>query len=142
MMTHRWLRVTPCDNIPVREGRAVMLGDREIAIFNLGERYLATDNRCPHRGGPLCDGIVTGGAVVCPLHGWKIDLETGRVERPAGEGDQRIETYPTRVEEGVIVVALPDGASQESFSEAGAPSASLCVPVSSKNDSRPHFQGS
>ena len=53
-----WTRVTACDNIPPREGRAVSLAGREIAIFNLGDRFLAVDNQCPHRAGPLADGIV------------------------------------------------------------------------------------
>jgi nitrite reductase (NADH) small subunit len=104
-----WIRVTTCDSVPPREGRAVTLGDREIAVFNLGpstalgagDRFLATDNRCPHRSGPLCDGIVTGAAVVCPLHTWKINLETGAVERPAS-ADACIETYPIRVVEGIV----------------------------------------
>jgi nitrite reductase (NADH) small subunit len=57
----------------------VRFGDREIAIFNLGDRFLAVDNRCPHKGGPLSDGIVSGATVVCPLHAWKVNLETGSV---------------------------------------------------------------
>jgi len=107
--TKRWVRITTTDNIPPREGRAVCLGTREIAIFNLGDRFLATDNRCPHKGGPLCDGIVTGTSVVCPLHTWKISLETGAVERSganAGAG-MAINTYPVRVEDGVIVLEMP-----------------------------------
>ena len=60
MSPHRWLRITDCSNIPPREGRAVTVGHHDIAIFNLGDRFLATANRCPHRGGPLCDGIVSG----------------------------------------------------------------------------------
>ena len=60
MSSVRWIRVTTIENVPPREGRAVLLGDREIALFNLGDHFLATDNRCPHQGGPLCDGIVTG----------------------------------------------------------------------------------
>ena len=107
--TRRWVRITTTDNIPPREGRAVCLGTREIAIFNLGDRFLATDNRCPHKGGPLCDGIVTGTSVVCPLHTWKISLETGAVERSganAGAG-MAINTYPVRVEDGVIVLEMP-----------------------------------
>jgi uroporphyrinogen-III synthase len=100
-----WVLVTRRDNIPPREGRAVTIAGREIAIFNLGARFLATDNRCPHRGGPLCDGIVTGAAVACPLHAWKVNLETGAVERPAG-GNGCIRTYPTRVDDDVIVIGL------------------------------------
>ena len=56
----QWVRITACENIPPREGRAAMAGDREIALFNLGDRFLAVDNRCPHQGGPLADGIVAG----------------------------------------------------------------------------------
>lgn len=106
MSALRWIRVTICDDVPPREGRAVSIAGHEIAIFNLGGRFLATDNRCPHRGGPLCDGIVTGAAVVCPLHTWKVNLETGAVERPADRAEC-IRTYPTRVEDGVIVIGVP-----------------------------------
>jgi nitrite reductase (NADH) small subunit len=104
---HLWVRVTACDNVPAREGRPVRLGDREIALFNLGDRFLATDNQCPHRGGPLCDGIVTGSSVVCPLHAWKIDLDTGAVGRPASAHDHCVRTYPTRVEHGIVCIGLP-----------------------------------
>ena len=105
-MTERdWVRVTVAHNIPAREGRAVQIGDHEIAIFNLGDRFLATDNRCPHSGGPLCDGIVTGAAVVCPLHAWKVSLTSGRVERPGGS-ERCIATYPVRVEDGVLMVSF------------------------------------
>jgi nitrite reductase (NADH) small subunit len=105
-MQLRWLRIAACDSIPQREGRAATVGDRQIAIFNLGDRFLAVDNLCPHRGGPLCDGIVSGHAVVCPLHGWKVGLETGAVERPAG-AEACVRTYATRVENGVVLLALP-----------------------------------
>ena len=81
------------------------IGDHEIAIFNLGDRFAAIDNECPHRGGPLCDGIVSGSTVVCPLHGWKISLESGVVLRP--EVCVRVDTYPVQVIDGTIAVALP-----------------------------------
>jgi nitrite reductase (NADH) small subunit len=103
----RWVRVTRCESVPLREGRAVTLGGREIAIFNLGDRFLATDNHCPHEGGPLCDGIVTGSSVVCPLHSWKVRLDSGNVERPAAAGNNCIATYPTRVEDGIVWLELP-----------------------------------
>jgi len=100
-----WIRVTRAENIPLREGRSVRIGDDEIAIFNLGdERYVAVDNACPHRGGPLCDGIVSGDAVVCPLHGWKISLETGNVMKP--DVCVRVETYPVSVRDGVVCVQI------------------------------------
>lgn len=100
----KWIRVTRVENIPLREGRSVRIGDDEIAIFNLGDRFVAVDNSCPHRGGPLCDGIVSGDTVVCPLHGWKISLDTGNVLKP--EVCVRVETYPVSVEDGVILVQI------------------------------------
>jgi nitrite reductase (NADH) small subunit len=121
MTQHHWVRVAPCDQIPPRQGRSVSIAGRELAIFNLGPStdpgsgpgsdpsavFFATDNECPHKGGPLCDGIVTGRAVVCPLHAWKINLTDGRVERPQAAGQHCITTYPVRVDEGVIVVSVP-----------------------------------
>jgi nitrite reductase (NADH) small subunit len=102
-----WIRIAPTDQIPPREGRAVLIGEREIALFNLGSSFLATDNQCPHQGGPLCDGIVTGGSVVCPLHAWKVNLETGQVERPSHGKDHCVRTYATRIEDGVVLIELP-----------------------------------
>jgi nitrite reductase (NADH) small subunit len=102
----RWVRITACDNIPPREGRRTRVGSLEIAIFNLGDRFLAIDNRCPHQGGPLADGIVSGEAVVCPLHAWKISLATGCVERPV-ETTTCLRAYATRVEAGVVLIELP-----------------------------------
>jgi nitrite reductase (NADH) small subunit len=102
-----WIRVAPAAHIPLREGRPVRIGGRDIAVFNLGDRFLATDNRCPHQGGPLCDGIVTGSSVVCPLHAWKVSLADGSVERPGNASDHCVETYPVRVEDGIVAVAIP-----------------------------------
>ena len=100
-----WLRVTNLENIPLREGRAVRLGGEEIAIFNLGEKFLAVSNTCPHRGGPLADGIVTGDSVVCPLHSWKICLNSGAVRRPEGQ-QVCLRTYPVKVVQGVVLVEI------------------------------------
>ena len=106
MTLRRWVRVARCESVPLREGRAVALADREIALFNLGDRFFATDNQCPHQGGPLCDGIVSGSSVVCPLHSWKVRLDSGTVERPAA-GHACVATYPTRIEDGVVWLELP-----------------------------------
>jgi nitrite reductase [NAD(P)H] small subunit len=108
MSATAWIRVTPCENIPPREGRAVTIGARELAIFNLGDRFLVVDGHCPHKGGPLCDGIVAGDTVVCPLHGWKIRLASGHVERPAGIA-ACVHTYETKVEDGIVMLRLEDG---------------------------------
>jgi nitrite reductase (NADH) small subunit len=102
-MTHRWIRIAAAADLPPREGRAVAIGETEIAVFNLGDRFFATDNRCPHKGGPLCDGIVSGYAVVCPLHAWKVNLDTGGVERPAA-ANACVRTYDTRLRDGVVEI--------------------------------------
>jgi len=101
----RWTRIALCDDIPLREGRAVKVGNREIAIFNLGDRFLAVDNRCPHKSGPLADGIVSGAAVICPLHAWKMSLETGEGVNSAS-ASSCVETFRTRVEHGVIFLEI------------------------------------
>lgn len=103
----KWVCVTEQSNIPLREGRAVELGGQTIAIFNLGDRVMALEDRCPHRGGPLSDGILNGSTVVCPLHAWKVCLKDGNVVKPAEER-ACVNTYPARVEQGLIYVALPD----------------------------------
>jgi nitrite reductase (NADH) small subunit len=100
----KWTPVTRAENIPPQEGRAVTVDGVEIAIFNLKTRYRTVENKCPHMGGPLCDGIVAGASVVCPLHGRRFDLETGVPVR-ASEPDC-VATFPTRVENGIIYVDL------------------------------------
>ncbi len=101
----RWVRIALCDDIPLREGRAITVDNREIAIFNLGDRFLAVDNRCPHKGGPLADGIVSGAAVVCPLHAWKVNLETGQGPN-SSSASSCVETFRTRLDHGVILLEL------------------------------------
>lgn len=99
-----WTKITAVDNIPPREGRAVQVGGEELAIFNLEGRFLTIENACPHKGGPLCDGIVSGSAVVCPLHGRRFDLESGLAMRASEPSC--VATFPTRVEDGIVLVNL------------------------------------
>ena len=99
-----WTPITAVGNVPLREGRAVTIGDTEIAIFHLEDRYLTIENKCPHKGGPLCDGIVSGTTVVCPLHGRRFDLESGMAVRASEPSC--VATFPTRVEDGIIFVDL------------------------------------
>ena len=93
-----WVRATACENIPVREGRMIEVCGRQIAIFNLGDKFLAVDNRCPHQGGPLAEGIISGATVVCPLHAWKIDLQSGMAANAAA----CVATFQTRVCDGIV----------------------------------------
>ena len=106
-----WTPITKVENIPCREGRAVTVAGVEIAIFHLENRYLTIANQCPHKGGPLCDGIVSGATVVCPLHGRHFDLETGMAVRASEPSS--VATFPTRVEGGIIFVDLGGRKNQE-----------------------------
>ena len=72
------------DDVPIGEGRALQVGDQQVAVFRLRDGSLrALAAQCPHRGGPLADGIIDDTVVVCPLHGRTYDLLTG-VETSAG----------------------------------------------------------
>lgn len=101
-----WVRITECENIPIREGRVTVVRGRQIAIFNLGDRFLAVENRCPHRGGSLAEGIVSGTTVVCPLHAWKIDLQTGMVANGATDLPCVV-TFAARNVDGVVELEVP-----------------------------------
>ena len=81
-------RIGRVADIPVLEGRSVVVAGRRIAVFNTGAGFAAIDADCPHRGGPLADGIVADGCVTCPLHDWRVDLRRGEVVA-GGEGAVR-----------------------------------------------------
>ena len=102
----KWLRITDSNNIPLRQGRSLHVAGHDVAIFNLGDRFLAIDNRCPHNQGPLCDGIVSGTTVVCPLHAWKVDLESGAVQKPQ-DGHACVKTFRTEVVDGIVLLEVP-----------------------------------
>jgi nitrite reductase (NADH) small subunit len=84
----------PALSIPIGEGREFTVDGIVIAVFRSrnGSVY-ATQALCPHRAGPLADGLIGGSTLVCPLHAWKFDLETGQPVM----GTCEIETYPVRV---------------------------------------------
>lgn len=71
------VRVCAVDDVPLGEGRALTLAGRRIALFRAEAGWHALDGDCPHRGGPLADGIVAERSVICPLHERRFDLATG-----------------------------------------------------------------
>jgi len=98
------LELAPLSSIPPGEGRCIEALGRKIAVFHTraGGVY-AVQAECPHRAGPLADGLVGGTTLICPLHAWKFDLATGE----ALFGDCGIKTYPVRVdEEGRVVLTV------------------------------------
>ena len=72
-----FVRIGRAEDVPMLEGRTVTVGTHRIAIFRTDEGFHALAAACPHRGGPLADGIVTGSCVICPLHNRRFDLRTG-----------------------------------------------------------------
>lgn len=79
----RWIQVGRVDDIPKLGARIVESRQGDIAVFRTAEdEIFALYDRCPHKGGPLSQGIVHGRAVACPLHNWTIDLNTGEVVGP------------------------------------------------------------
>jgi len=99
-----WHPVCKLKDIPRFGGRTVRTGQTEIAVFRLGDdRVRAVDNRCPHKQGPLAEGIVSGDTVICPLHARKINLESGAV-LPPDSGCVR--TYAVKVEGDEVLLQL------------------------------------
>lgn len=66
-------------DVPRLEGRRATVDGRRVAVFRLPDGFAATDAACPHKGGPLSDGIVADDCVTCPLHNWRLNLRTGQV---------------------------------------------------------------
>src|SRR5688572_24746522 len=99
-----WLDLGPVSDIPLRGARSVpVAGGEEIAIFRTGDdRVYALVNKCPHKGGPLSQGIVHGDTVACPLHNWTISLATGRAQGPDSGCTP---TIPVRIVSGRVLVA-------------------------------------
>jgi nitrite reductase (NADH) small subunit len=95
MSTELELTVAPIDAIPPGEGRTFEVAGERLAIFRTrtGEVF-ATQAECPHKGGPLADGLVGGTTLICPLHTWKFDLKTGG----ALLGSCGVRTYPARLD--------------------------------------------
>ena len=89
------------EQIPIGQGRSFIIEDEVVAVFRTRDgRCLAVANRCPHRGGPLSEGIVGEGKVVCPLHGHKFDLATGQ----GSEAPECVRTFPVRIEDEQITL--------------------------------------
>ena len=100
------LLVGKLSDIDERGSRTFQLEDLEIAVFKLTDgSMLAVENRCPHKGGSLSEGMVCGKIVHCPLHDWRIDLQTGLVNEP---DDGCVTTFETEVdhESGSIYLTI------------------------------------
>ena len=100
--TPKLVRVGGLDAIPPGQGRTFLVGAEEVAVYRQRDgKLFATQNRCPHKNGPLAEGIVGGGTVICPLHAKKFDLATGK-----GPENLCLKTYAVKELDGGIVVEL------------------------------------
>jgi nitrite reductase/ring-hydroxylating ferredoxin subunit len=90
-------------DIPEGEGRVFEVAGRAIAVFKVDGHFHAIDNECPHRGGPLGEGELSGPIVLCPWHAWRWDVRTGaNVNNPA----VTIDCFAVTVEDGALLVDL------------------------------------
>lgn len=91
-----WIDIGHIDDIPLRGARVVKTPVGCIALFRTAENEVfAASDRCPHKGGPLSEGIVHGQSVTCPLHNWVFDLNSGQAQ---GADEGQIATYPVQMD--------------------------------------------
>ena len=103
-MSENWIEVGTINDIPQLGARVVETSKGNIAIFRTAEdEIFALRDKCPHRGGPLSQGIVHGKRVACPLHDWKIHLDSGEAVAP-DEGCAA--SYPVRLEGSKVMLSL------------------------------------
>jgi nitrite reductase (NADH) small subunit len=100
-----WIRICEIDEIPRLGARVVRRASGpNVAIFRTGDdKLFALADRCPHRGGPLSQGIVFGERVACPLHNTCVELDSGCAVAP---DKGRVQRYPVRIDGGVVYVEL------------------------------------
>ncbi|MFM9941667.1 MAG: nitrite reductase small subunit NirD [Hyphomicrobiaceae bacterium] len=100
--TPRWVDIGALDAVPVRGARVVRAPGGCIAVFRTAENEVyAIDDACPHKAGPLSQGIVHDKAVTCPLHNWVISLETGSAQ---GADHGQVRSYALKIEAGRILL--------------------------------------
>jgi nitrite reductase/ring-hydroxylating ferredoxin subunit len=90
--------------VPLGRTRAVQAGGRTIALYHTESGFFATDNTCPHRGGPLAEGDLIGDEINCPWHLWGFDVKTGLC---AGNPEIAVATHELRVEGEHILMRVP-----------------------------------
>jgi len=106
ILENTWLDIGALDDIPRHGARIVKTKQGCIAVFRTADdTVFALDDRCPHKGGPLSQGIVHGTAVTCPLHNWVISLETGEAQ---GADKGSVRCYGLKLEGGRLLLEVPD----------------------------------
>lgn len=99
-----WITIGPMETIPRLGARTVTTSNGPVAIFRTSDdQFFALRDQCPHKGGPLSQGIVFGHRVACPLHNWSIDLASGEAVAPDKGCSHR---HEVKVENGLVLVAV------------------------------------
>jgi len=103
-MSANWMDIGALADIPVQGARVVKAGKICIAVFRpTADSAFALEDSCPHKAGPLSQGIVHGNAVTCPLHNWVISLESGEA---LGADEGQVRTFALRLADGRILLDL------------------------------------
>jgi nitrite reductase (NADH) small subunit len=98
-----FVKVAAQSELPsVNEAGEFPCGEKTICVANVNGEISAMDNICLHRGGPLGQGVISGGKVVCPWHGWEWDPKTGE----AGQPGVKVTVYPVKIEGGDMLIEL------------------------------------
>ncbi|KKB76084.1 tRNA-(guanine-N1)-methyltransferase [Devosia soli] len=97
-----WVEIGALADVPRRGARCIITAFGKIAVFRTAtDEVFAIDDKCPHKGGPLSQGIVHGAQVTCPLHNWVFSLETGEAQ---GADKGAVRTYPMRSDGGRLFI--------------------------------------
>jgi nitrite reductase (NADH) small subunit len=88
---------------PVNEAKEFPCGDRMICVANVNGEISAMDNVCLHVGGPLGQGVIEGGKLICPWHGWAYDPKTGQL---GNSPEHRVRVYPIKVQDGDVLIEM------------------------------------
>jgi len=98
----KFIPIAQVTDIAPGESRAYVVGDREIALFNVGGAFHAIENACPHQGGPLAEGFITGRVVTCPWHAWCFDVTSGAMTLG---GYTSVDAFDVRLDGTAIAVS-------------------------------------
>jgi 3-phenylpropionate/trans-cinnamate dioxygenase ferredoxin subunit len=103
--TLEFLEIAPADQLPEGERLYIEVGGKQIVIFNLAGKLFAIGDVCSHDNGPVGDGEIEENEIICPRHGARFDIRTGKATSLPAVVD--IPSYPVRVVEGMIEIGLP-----------------------------------
>jgi nitrite reductase (NADH) small subunit len=98
-----FVKIASQSDLPApNQAKEFLCGDQTLCLANVNGEVSAIDNVCLHRGGPLGQGVIEGGKVICPWHGWAWDPKTGEAQVPGA----KVAVYPVKIEGGEVLIEL------------------------------------